>query len=465
MRYLERDQRLSLEINAEKWPPDRIVEGRALSIEPSWFRYRLDDLTGSFRYLDGQLQLENLQAVHNRTHLSGEAACQVGEDGACKLEFTRLAADRIEVDQDLIAALPERMGAALSRLSLAGPLNLIGRLGIAVPRQADSPPELNWDLSLDLENGQIATATPIEHIHGSVRLIGGSGAGGVDCRGEVLVDSAIVRGVQLTQIEGPFWTNGERLVFGSAADLDATGRRGLRQLSAKVFNGQLTAGGEAELVGDGRFHVATNLERADLSEIARQLAPQQRGLSGKVFASAGVSGTNQGLHTWRGGGQVRLRDADIYELPVMIALLKLLSVQRADRTAFTTSDIDFRIEGDDLAFERIDFSGDAISLKGKGRMNGQREIDLKFHPLMGREERFIPLVRPLVGETGRQFMLIEVTGSLDAPQVKRTVFPKLDEQLEQLFPELAREELIEPAKPLLSLPQATLERLKLLPKR
>ena len=65
---------------------------------------------------------------------------------------------------------------------------------------------------------------------------------------------------------------------------------------------------------------------------------------------------------------------------------------------------------------------------------GQREIDLKFHPLMGREERFIPLVRPLVGETGRQFMLIEVTGSLDAPQVKRTVFPQLDEQLEQLFP-------------------------------
>ena len=40
-----------------------------------------------------------------------------------------------------------------------------------------------------------------------------------------------------------------------------------------------------------------------------------------------------------------------------------------------------------------------------------------------------------------------------------------DEQLEQLFPELAREELMEPAKPLLSLPQATLERLNLLKRR
>jgi hypothetical protein len=142
-----------------------------------------------------------------------------------------------------------------------------------------------------------------------------------------------------------------------------------------------------------------------------------------------------------------------------------VSVQRPDRTAFTTSDIDFRVEGDDLAFERIDFSGDAISLKGKGRMNSQGEIDLKFHPLMGREERFIPLVRPIVGETGRQFLLVEVTGPLPDPQVKRTVFPQLDEQLAQLFPELAREELMQPAKPLLSLPQAALERLNLLPRR
>src|SRR4030095_13023663 len=101
--------------------------------------------------------------------------------------------------------------------------------------------------------------------------------------------------------------------------------------------------------------------------------------------------------TWHGTGQIRLRDADIYELPVMIAMLKLLSVQRPDRTAFTTSNIDFRVEGDDLALDRIDFSGDAISLKGKGRMNAQREINLTFHPIVGREERHLPIFRPLLG--------------------------------------------------------------------
>ena len=104
------------------------------------------------------------------------------------------------------------------------------------------------------------------------------------------------------------------------------------------------------------------------------------GLPAGSSALARIGGNAQGMHTWRGNGQVRLRDADIYELPVMINLLKLLSIQRPDRTAFTTSNIDFRVEGDDLALERIDFSGDIISLKGTGRMNAQRELNLTVLP-------------------------------------------------------------------------------------
>ena len=185
--------------------------------------------------------------------------------------------------------------------------------------------------------------------------------------------------------------------------------------------------------------MSSTLENADLATIIREAAPQQRGLSGKMFGSVNLAGTTEGVHTWRGNGQARLRDADIYELPVMISMLKLLAVRQPDKTAFTTSDIDFRIEGDDLAFDRLDFSGDAISLKGKGRMNGQRQIDLKFYPQVGRDEFHLPIFRPLVGEASRQFMLIEVTGTLDRPEVTRTVLPQLDERLQELFPELARQ--------------------------
>src|SRR5262249_24862340 len=154
-----------------------------------------------------------------------------------------------------------------------------------------------------------------------------------------------------------------------------------------------------------------------------------------------------------------LRDADIYTLPVMIALLKLLSIQPPDRTAFTTSNIDFHLEGDDVILDRIDFSGDAISLKGKGWVNAQRQIDLKFYPLFGREEWHLPIFRPLVGETGRQFMLVEVTGTLVRQDVRRKVFPRLDNQLQQLFPELAREGPVERDLPILAARREALNRL------
>lgn len=468
LRYTARDEQLSMDVSADKWGPGQNTEGRTLSVEPAWFRYRLDNVTGAFRYQDGVMQLSNLQATHNRTQLSGEATCRMQDGGACRLEFTRLAADRIEVDQDLVAALPSGLGESLGRVAPQGPLNMIGRLGITVPRLAEAAPELDWDLSLDLENGRIATTTPVEHIHGGVRLAGSSGRAGVACRGEISVDSAIVRGVQLTRIEGPIWTDGQRLVFGSAADNEAGQGRGQptpRPVTADVFGGQLTLDGQVSLLEDGQFQTNASLQLADLADIARQMAPHHRGLTGNVFATAHIMGAGAGMHTWRGGGQVRLRDSDIYELPVMIALLKLLSVRRPDRTAFTTSSIDFRIEGDDLAFDRIDFSGDAITLKGKGRMNAQREIDLKFHPLMGREERLIPIMRPLLGQTGREFLLIQVTGTLDQPEVKQTVFPRLDAQLQELFPELVREELVEPAMPIMTLPQKALDRLWLLPKK
>ena len=142
----------------------------------------------------------------------------------------------------------------------------------------------------------------------------------------------------------------------------------------------------------------------------------------------------------------------------MITLLKLLSIQRPNSTAFTNSNIDFRIEGDDLVIDRIDFSGDAISLKGKGRINGQRQVDLKFYPLVGREERQLPIFRPLLGQTGQEVMLIEVTGTIDQPDIRRTPFPRIDARLQQLFPELARNETNEPKTPAAPGPREALNR-------
>jgi hypothetical protein len=148
----------------------------------------------------------------------------------------------------------------------------------------------------------------------------------------------------------------------------------------------------------------------------------------------------------------------------MVNMLKLLSVRDPNRTAFTESNIDFGVQGDDLEFKRIDFTGDAISLKGRGRMTATREIDLRFYPQLGHDDAVLPLFRPINAEAGRQFLLVQVTGTLDQPQVTKQAFPRIDASLQQIFPELVGEERTEKsAPPLLRLPREALQRSGLLP--
>lgn len=462
MKYDPKTGRPSIEVKADKWPPGKNGEGRAISIQPIWFPYQFVDLTGSIHYLDGAMQLTNLQATHGRTNWQAEGFCGARPDGSCRLQLNRLSADRLQFDQDLIAALPQCLAEGISRLNPQGQVNGRGGLGVTIPAHPDARPEIDWDLEFTMADGRLATSTPIEHLHGGIRLAGTSSGNEMASRGELTIDSAIVRNVQLTRITGPLLIEPQRILFGAAAESDVKGRVP-REITASVFGGSLAVNGEMLLRSDAPFALQASLDNGDLSQAARELAPRQRGVSGKVFGSVNMSGSAHGMHTWRGNGHLRLRDGDIYELPVMIAMLKLLSVQRPDRTAFNNGNIDFRIEGDDLVFQRIDFNGDAICLKGKGRMNAQQQIDLKFYPQMGRDEFHLPFLRPLVGEASRQFMLVEVTGTLNRPDVNRTVFPELDESLKQLFPELADEPPAKPAS-LLSAPRAALEKAGIMPR-
>ena len=86
-------------------------------------------------------------------------------------------------------------------------------------------------------------------------------------------------------------------------------------------------------------------------------------LRGKMRATVDLWGVGHDVRSLGGRGRVELHDADIYELPVMISLLKILSIREPDRSAFSESDFDFTVEGPRVFFNPINFNGDAISLE------------------------------------------------------------------------------------------------------
>ena len=464
LRFDTHSNKTSVDIQARKWDERQNVEGRALSVEPVFFPYSLERLTGTLRYRDGVVEMDRIRGQHAQARFGTDGRVEVFPNKGWRVRLENFFAERLRTDRELTGAMPESLGKAVAKMNLTGPIGLHGAVEMSGTGRAGDPLAAAWHLDCDMEDVTFGCGVRLDHIFGGVQLAGTSHGDVLRARGRLHVDSMIHRGIQLTDVRGPLWLDNSRVLLGAWAEPGqggATNRAGEgtgpERLTARVVGGTLAGDMAVSLAGDGRYDVQATLAEGGLARIMAEAARRSPRVTGKAFANVRLTGNCQGTHTLRGGGSVALRNADIYELPVMIALLKILRVQSPDRTAFTTSDVKFRIQGDHVYLDRIDLDGDAISLKGNGEMSLDRTINLDFYTQVGRDEWSLPIVRPLLGEASRQFMLIRVHGTLDAPRTEREMLPGLNETLQQLFPE----EITGPAPGGRTSPIGTLGRMRL----
>ena len=412
IRYDSLSHQTNMDLSAEKWPPGQNVEGRSITVHPTWFPLRLDDCTGRVRYTDGTFVLENVTALrgNSRVELAGHGV--VTPDQRWEATLTRFIADAVQVDHELIDALPEALRQAVRQMKYRGIVSVNGNTWFR--GGAEQPLLAGWDLLLDIDDGALDNQLKLEHIYGGIRMTGEKNLQGFQSHGMLEIDSLMTRGVQLNQIQGPLWIDSQQLLLGSRA---AVVQRGgpPQQVTARAMGGDVSL--DAHLLWDDqlRFAVDVSIANGDVAEFSRSMHSQRHDITGKVFAVLHLQGAKAGLHTLQGSGQVRLREADIYQLPVMVRLLKVLSLRSPDTTAFTRSDVDFRLQGEQIYLDRIDFSGDAISLKGKGWMDLNRQVNLEFYALVGRQEFQLPVIRTLLAEASKNILLIQVVGQVRRP--------------------------------------------------
>jgi hypothetical protein len=447
LQYASARSELSLEIKAQKWKRQAGSDGRSITLHPQWFPYRLDDVSGTAHYHNGHVQLQDISAVHGETEIGIDGICDLKSDGNWEVQFSRVIADRVRFDRDLLAALPDELGAAVGKLNFHGDINLMGSMRFTGNTGSADSTTAAWNVKLDVENGQVQCGPQLEHMHGELNLAGTSNRQAFYSRGELNFDSMIYKGIQLTQVTGPLYIDASGIVLGAGAEHNVVGHAP-RAVTAGAIGGQLSLDAAVTFSGDSPFHLQASLDSVDLTHMAREMALESDGIRGKANAVLNLHGNRHGWPSWRGDGAVRLYEADIYQIPVMLALLKFLSFRPPDTTAFTSSEIDFRIQGEHLYLDRINFNGDAISLKGHGEMNLDRQIDVKFYTLMGRGELALPALRALLRQASRQILLIQVTGTLEHPHFTKEPLPMLRETLDQIFPEPTGRERLSRLPPL-----------------
>jgi hypothetical protein len=424
-----------------------------VSIEPSWFPYRLEQLKGNLEWKDGLLRFGGVRGRHARTTVATDGVCRFLPDGGWHVSFTRLAADRFRAEHDVLEAMPAPLRRAIAAVRPLGLLSVDGALDSystqATPEGRPGPAAASWDMQLDLEQASLEIGAPLEHVHGGVHLRGQSDGRSWRCDGDVRIDSAICRGVQVTAVEGPLAIDASGVRFGSSAARGGEGEP--RRLVARLAGGTLVLDGNVAAGEGGGFSLAASLSDADLERItadsARSPAAGARPYKGRVFGTLELSGAKAGSHSLVGRGQVRLRDADIYELPVVLAMLKVLRVKAPDLRAFGSSVIDFRVEGPRAYLDSIELSGDAISLVGSGEFGFDSVVHLTFRSIMGDSESQLPAMKSMLGGASGNFLLIHVDGPLANPDIKSEAFPTLAAALQQWQLQTQRRDTAVPPPP------------------
>jgi hypothetical protein len=286
---------------------------------------------------------------------------------------------------------------------------------------------------------------PLENVFGSVQLTGEYDGQILNCIGQLAIDSLTVYGMQINKLSGPIRLDGERVAAGILAATNRTqsfnenfspvsnSSAGMQSITGEMYSGLLKLDAQIKSDPTGDFYAQVTLADACLNELCRDNAAKFADVKGRSFAALQISGNALGSHSFRGSGKVQLRQAEIFQLPVMLAVIKSMRVGTKNQTAFDESNVDFRLVGEELEFTRIEMLGTPVSLLGNGKANLDREIDLNFYSIMGKNRFQIPVLSDLYKASSQQVLWINVNGSIDDPQTHRNVLPQLNDSLKQLF--------------------------------
>lgn len=405
------------------------------SVEPRFFPYLLEKVGGTLTYYQGQLLMTQFRAQHGRTTVRTNGSGNFADDGSWQVQLEGLSADRLTARRELVGALPLKLQKVIDHLKPTGSFALRNS-SMRFAKASDPTAELDasWDMQLECHQTDIQAGIDLRNIHGTVRLVGECNAKRCYEAGELEIDTATYEGVQFTEIRGPIWADDTRCLLGRWASIQQG--QTPRRITANVYDGRLV--GDAWVTYDGlpQYGAQASVAGANLLRIMTERFGGGTDFRGQVAANVSLRGRGRQLENMEGEGDVKITDADIYELPLLVGLLKVLRNSTPDSTAFNESDVKFRIQGRHIYLDQLDFLGDAVSLFGKGETNFDQQLNLAFYGIVGRNEIRVPLIKNFVNQVGQQTIQMYVDGTLSDPQIHTQAFPMVNQLLQQIQTDL-----------------------------
>lgn len=374
------------------------------SIRPTAFPYELENLSGKIEYQNRQVKLENVACKHGSTDISlREGKVHSDPAGGFSIDLWNLHGGPVWPSPDFVGALPPTLARAVTMLQLREPFALqVEALTIKVPADT-SPPYIFWDGGVDLQNASARAGIPFENVTGTVSCRG-SYCGKLDkVEGNVALRNATIFGQPFQRVYSEIRAKPER-----------AGEFLLPNIQADLFRGKVGGQVRVSLNENVRYEIfltATQVQLADLGSHNHLGAKAH--LSGLAGGQVYLTGMGTDLANLEGNGQVEVPSGKMYNLPIILDLLKVLALRLPDGTAFEEARVQFSIKGRTVKFSRLDFLGNAVSLVGQGTMDiDGKNLHLDFYAVRG-AGLLPPVFDKGAAMISSLFLKIEVRGSLD----------------------------------------------------
>jgi hypothetical protein len=408
---------------------DITVAPAGATVRPSFFPLTLADASGTFRVTPGRVELGEFRASHGPTRFTTGAGLVLHSDGGYWVDLRALRAAPLPVDAELVRALPPALQAVCGALEPRGALAVdVARLVVHEPHEPPGPPTpavIYWDGGLRFTDAALTTGVAWEGVTGQVACRGryrGQLLEGVE--GHIALDRATVFGQPLTGLHA------DALVLPESPH-----ELRLCNVHGQLFGGQL--GGEAHVAfGAGlQYQIDLKAMQVRLEEFGRhnRLGGNAQ-LSGLAKAELYLTGTGHGVNELEGGGNLHIPAGRMYNLPLVLDLLKVPALHAPDGTAFEEAHAEFKVHGRRVQVQRLDLLGNAISLGGRGELNlDGSDLNMDFYAVWGHIVQVLPPgLRELPPWLSKNLLLVRARGPVSKPELKPEPVPALVEPVKQL---------------------------------
>lgn len=298
-----------------------------------------------------------------------------------------------------------------------------------------------WDLEILCAGTTVTAGVDLRHLYGKFHIHGTWDGQIIATSGMSDLTSMTILGYQFASIRGPLSITGNQLTIGSRDVVNPSREPGgvikrpppEQRITGRAIGGVFTLDGIAVLGSETSYRVVMTMRDALLERYAELYLPNQHDLRGVMTGETELSGRGNSTRNLTGRGKLLIKPAALYQLPVMLAVLKQLNGGSPNNTAFDEAQAFFDIANNRFEFKQVDLKGAALNLKGFGWVRFDRRLSFDFFSSVPRNRAPLAILQQVVGQATVGWMGVEVRGTIDNPDAQIRPAQRLDDAIQRFL--------------------------------